>query len=100
MSQVWETAPYAGTPLVILLALADQMKDDEPCWPSLGTLARKARCSERNVQRTLERLERDGWLRREERPGRSSRYWVVTPHASVTPDASVTHPRRGRHPEP
>lgn len=55
---------------LILLALADHAHDDGRCaWPSVATLARKTRMSERGVRYALRSLEesgrivRDGWSR-------------------------------------
>jgi len=56
MSAVWEQAPVDGGSLLVLLAMADFANDNGICWPSVASLARKARLSERQVQRTLRDL--------------------------------------------
>jgi hypothetical protein len=58
MSRVWDYAPedIGGSELLVLLALADFAGDDGICWPSVKTIARKSRISERQVKRILHRL--------------------------------------------
>jgi hypothetical protein len=43
-------------------------------WPGVDTLAATLGANPRSVQRALDRLEAGGWVERERRPGRSSRY--------------------------
>ena len=57
MSAVWERAPVDGGSLLVLLAMADFANDNGICWPSVPSLARKSRLSERQVQRVLRDLE-------------------------------------------
>ena len=59
MSAVWEHAPAEGGKLLVLLALADHANESGLCWPSLPSLAKKARLSQRHVRRILRELERD-----------------------------------------
>ncbi|MGE3932373.1 MAG: hypothetical protein AB7F67_03935 [Rhodospirillaceae bacterium] len=62
-STVWESGAYQGTPLNVLLAMADHGKDDgSDIWPSIELVAFKARISERNAQLTVRKLEADGVL--------------------------------------
>jgi Helix-turn-helix domain len=57
MSQVWEDARIQSqAELLVLLALADHARDDGLCWPSIRTIAAKARIEERSAQRILRRL--------------------------------------------
>lgn len=75
---VWEGAhSLKGTPLLVLLALADHAHDDGWCWPSAPTIARMVRCEERQVRRIFEALESAGWVVIERRQGRSHRMRVV-----------------------
>ena len=61
MSQVWEDARIKSQPeLLVLLALADHARDDGLCWPSIRTIAAKARVEERSAQRILRRLIENG----------------------------------------
>ena len=57
MSAVWEHAPVDGGSLLVLLAMADFANENGICWPAIPTLAKKARLSERQVQRVLHDLE-------------------------------------------
>ena len=59
----------------MLLALADQANDAGVAWPAQGSLARRARQTDRNVRRMLVKLERMGLLsveRRSSSHGRKS----------------------------
>jgi hypothetical protein len=43
---------------LVLLVLADFASDDtRTCWPSMATIARRARCDKRSARRLLRRLE-------------------------------------------
>ncbi|MFY9190196.1 MAG: helix-turn-helix domain-containing protein [Lawsonella sp.] len=51
--------------LCILMALADTADDSgRNSWPSVETLARKSRCSQRTVHRHLKDMEKEGFIRR------------------------------------
>lgn len=97
MAQVWDETDVEGTDLLVLLCLADHAGDDGECWPSVGRIAKRARRSERVVQKAMARLERKGLLRRDLRPGRSTIYHVTpipeAPPSDVRPVASDTTPR-------
>jgi hypothetical protein len=53
MNRVWEASHQSGGALLVLLAIADFADDDGVAYPSIGTLARKARLSPRQVQRVI-----------------------------------------------
>jgi helix-turn-helix protein len=55
-SPVWKNSPQTGSTLLILLALADMANDEGFCWPSIKTLAERARMQPRNVQVILQKL--------------------------------------------
>lgn len=57
-----------------LLALADAAGDEGFCWPSVKTIARKARLSPRAVQIALKQAEVVGILRRRPRRDSSTQY--------------------------
>jgi Helix-turn-helix domain len=60
---VWEYSEHKGTALLLMLAIADHAHDDGGgAYPSIATLARKARTSERNVKLLLPKLEGSGEL--------------------------------------
>lgn len=46
MSWIWSNSPYRGERLLLHLALGDFANDEGECFPSVATLARKARCSD------------------------------------------------------
>jgi hypothetical protein len=56
MSRVWAASRQAGGALVVLLAIADFADDQGVAYPSIPTLACKARLSERQVQRVIAEL--------------------------------------------
>lgn len=63
MSLVWERYPAGGSELLLMLALADFASDDgDRIYPSVATLSKKVRQSERNVQRLLRKLVKSGLL--------------------------------------
>ncbi len=61
MNWVWEHSPHKGSALLLLLAIADNARDEDwAAWPGVATLRRKTRLSERNVQYILRTLEASG----------------------------------------
>lgn len=91
MSWVWEHSKADGASLLVLLAIADMASDDGGnSWPSVATLATKARCSERTVQRCLRTLVEAGEMAVQWNAGRkgSNLYRVLMepdPRQSDTP---------------
>jgi len=62
MSRAFETA-LAPSHKITLLALCDYSDDKgENIWPSIPTIARRATLSERQAQRVVHELERQGWI--------------------------------------
>lgn len=60
MSWVFRHSPTQHSDRLVLLALADNANDDTGlAWPSVETLAAKARVTERTCRRCLRHLERD-----------------------------------------
>ena len=70
MTAVWECSNQKGSALLLLLAIADFADDDGYAYPSVQTLAKKARASERNTHYLLKHLQASGELeiRRNEGP--------------------------------
>jgi hypothetical protein len=63
MSQVWEdTRIGSQAELLVLLALADHARDDGLCWPSMRSIAGKARIEERSARRIIRRLIEKGFV--------------------------------------
>jgi hypothetical protein len=82
MSRVWEHSRATGGELLVALALADFANDSGESYPSVPILAKKARLTERQVQRVLIALESLGEVRRIRSNGgrnRRNRYFVTLP---------------------
>lgn len=59
ISWVIEKSKHKGNSFVVLLMIANHARSDGTgAWPSIKTLARESRISERTVQRTIKRLIR------------------------------------------
>lgn len=71
MSHVWATSTQTGGNLLLLLALADYANDRGECWPSVDTLARKARVTDRHARRILRELVDAGEIEIREGGGRN-----------------------------
>ena len=63
MTHYWRDAPYDGTQLLLLLAMADHANGSGKCWPTQKQLAQKCRCSDRHVRTLLKRLIEDEVIR-------------------------------------
>jgi hypothetical protein len=63
MAVVWDQFPGGGSQLLVLLKLADFANDaGGNIYPSIATLARYARSTERQVQRIMQGLIEDNWI--------------------------------------
>ncbi len=62
MSAIWDNSQQTGSALLMLLAIADHANDDGVCWPSVETLAQKARVKARQAQNLIVQLEESGEL--------------------------------------
>lgn len=62
MTRVWECSKQKGTPLLLMLAIADNANHEGVAFPGVPYLARKTRMSERQVQRVLQTLDDSGEL--------------------------------------
>jgi hypothetical protein len=78
MTCVWANSRASSGTLLVLLAIADFADDDGKAWPSVETLARKSRLSERAVRYALRELEKMGELAtlKEAGPGGVNMYRV------------------------
>lgn len=80
MSWVFKHSESRGNARLVLLAIADRANDDgTDAWPSIRTIAEKARVSERTAIRSVQALEELGELAVERSTGghRSNSYRVV-----------------------
>lgn len=88
MTAVWDKTPYEGGALLVLLALADWANDQGKCWPSVASIARKARLNERQVYNVLRTMRADGVISCEAGGGRgkASVYTINTAKIAGLPD--------------
>lgn len=61
---VFEESPTKLSDRLVLLSLANHASEDGVCWPGRKTIAREAGISVRTLEGCLQRLSRDGWIRR------------------------------------
>jgi len=69
MSEIWDSAEAEGATLLILLALADFSNEEGQSWPSIASLCRKSRVSERRVHEIIHELSTTGLLTVERNAG-------------------------------
>lgn len=78
-----------GYDLLVYMALIRHADNTGVCWPSLERLAKIARCSQPTVSKSLNVLERLGYIRRVKSDGRANRYhvslWRPTPKQGYDP---------------
>jgi hypothetical protein len=95
MTWVWANSPYSGQRLLLHLALADFANDDGVCFPSHGTLAKKARCSQGWVAQTITAMQRDGFIEIVEKAGNGrgkvGRYRLLKGHTESDLSQSIGH---------
>jgi hypothetical protein len=99
MSRVWAGSRHKGGALLLMLALADFAHDDGTnAYPSIATLARKTRMSDRQVQRLIQQCEKSGeLLAQRSTDGRSSTLYTIGLDAlSVTGVKRSPVPRRAQ----
>ena len=93
-NRVWKQSGKGGTPLLLLLAMADWSDDWGYCRPSIEQMAVKCRQTERNILNLIADLERSRELRRLARgkggrgKGSGSVYQVITGMSVVEITAS------------
>jgi hypothetical protein len=88
LTWVWDHSASQGTDRLVLLALADSADDSGSCWPSMLTISRKAKVSERTARRAIRTLEDAGEVRSVRGGGMTSnRYRIMLdPRVQVVPD--------------
>lgn len=71
----------------VYMYLHDRADKDGKCYPAIGTIARELNLSKSTVKRALLDLEKNGFLRREQRwrenGGKSSNLYFLSKKASV-----------------
>lgn len=93
MSAVWQRSPYKGERLLLHLALADFANDEGTCFPSVRTLALKARCSEQWARKGIQGMIDDGLLEIVERGlgrGNVNRYRLLSRNPNTSTELSVS----------
>jgi len=102
MGLVWKYSRQTGTPLLMLLAVADYADDDGWAFPSVNELARKARLGGKQGRRILHGLLESGELEIHMGEGRRGTaggtqkthlYRVVVPDLKVLPQETPPLPR-------
>lgn len=76
MSEVWATPCGSTSAKIVMLAIADHANDNGHAWPSITGIAKKCDMSRRNVMRIIQSLEKDGLLKPNRDPGRTTRYSI------------------------
>lgn len=93
MSAVWQRSPYKGERLLLHLALADFANDEGTCFPSVRTLALKARCSEQWARKGIQGMIDDGLLEIVERGlgrGNVNRYRLLSRNSNTSTELTLT----------
>lgn len=60
MTRVWANSKQKGSALLLMISIADYANEKGVAYPSIETLAKKVRMSERNVQILLRKLQEAG----------------------------------------
>lgn len=78
-NRIWDSSQHSGTELLLLLAIADFADDQGRAYPSVGTLAKKCRMTDRNANALLAKLSASGELeiQRNAGPRGTNRYRIV-----------------------
>jgi hypothetical protein len=102
MSRVWKHSKASGTPLLVLLCLADWADDEGECWPSISSVAKKCRLKDaRHVKRVIhETLEAElgevvviaGAGKSSTKGGVRSNRYRITVHMTDDPPTVVDRP--------
>ena len=88
--------------LLVYMALIRHADNTGTCWPSLERISKVARCTQPTVSKSLNTLERLGYVRRIKSDGKANRYhvsiWQPTPKPgydpSPTPKPDFDPPKR------
>jgi hypothetical protein len=72
MRAVWEQAPFGGSRLTMLMAIADLANEWGNGFAPIPQLQKRARMGRRTAIRAIELLRRDGWLLKSKRSGKGA----------------------------
>lgn len=96
MSRAWRYSRHRGRELLVLLAIADYADDTGVAWPSVRTLAQKARVGESTAHRIIAALMRSGELEvTTQGGGRDVNRYRVTVSEAVQDNLLDTGPKSG-----
>lgn len=95
---VWKYAPYSEGTLLVLLALADWSNDEGESWPAIPSIATKTRQSDRQTQRCIKLIKKDGFLtvKRGGGKGISNRYCIAIEKLADLNPVNVVKPKTKR----
>lgn len=102
LNYVWENSKQTGSARVLMLAIADMSNDDGECYPGNARLAEKVLCSERNLQKLVDKCETDGELMVVEHGGTktkngwTNRYIIVGMSKKTPLEVNARTPRPSR----
>lgn len=90
MSRVWENSKQKGSPLLMLLALADFSADDAPAWCGLKKLSEKTRLTKRQTINLIKALDttRELYVAKNMGPHGTNLYFVTI---GITQDEFVNN---------
>lgn len=92
---VWEHSKHKGSELLLLLAIADFAHANGFAFPSVLTLARRIRMSERNTQRLIQKLASSGELKVKTQAGPNGTHAYQIVMNLTLPLFAVDNPIRG-----
>lgn len=91
MKEVWSLTCDTPGQKLLLLALADQERDDAGCWPSLSTLQKRCSMSRQGILNQIAILEKRGWISVDRGGGKSSVYRLTIPVHAVDYSPEKNH---------
>ena len=102
VSRALEAPGLTPAETLVLVILAEFADDSGRCWPSLASVARKAKMTERGVRGIIRRLEEAGHVATEISKGRGSNRYLIAPNPEPPSgfNGSNPEPRSGSNPEP
>lgn len=88
ITEVWRNSTSKGSTLLLLLAIADFADEHGRAFPSIETLSRKIRMSDRNTIRLIECAEEQNEIVIERAPNKVNQYRLTPNGVDITPHQS------------